>query len=163
MSLIIRGRWHSWHTPSYLSRLLNHLTSHLQLTQWLRESLGMDFFSSQTTQFMQMLISESCAVILSMCAQFPFVSVSNDTCCSVVTVQGQTVLLWFFNRSCLRGPPLLQSCTACLKSQQKTNNLLSFTIFKYYFSVIFLHKFSCISVLKGLWITWHHMWHITAV
>ena len=51
--------------------------------------LGMGFFSSQTRQFMQVLISETHAVIRSTCAQLPFVLVSNDTCCSVVTAQAR--------------------------------------------------------------------------
>ena len=52
------------------------------------ESLGMGFFSLQMIQFMQVFISERHAVIRSMCAQLPFVSVSNDMCCSVVTILG---------------------------------------------------------------------------
>ena len=38
----------------------------------LHESLGMGFFSSQTRQFMQVLISERHAVIRSTCTQLPF-------------------------------------------------------------------------------------------
>ena len=45
----------------------------------------MGFFSLQTTKFMQALISKRHAVIRSMCAQLPFVLVSNDTCCSIVS------------------------------------------------------------------------------
>ena len=62
----------------------------------------MGFFSSQTTQFMSVLISERYAVIRSTCAQLPFVSGSNDTFCSIVTVLGKMELLWLLNRSCLR-------------------------------------------------------------
>ena len=62
----------------------------------------MGLFSSQTTQFMQVLISERHAVIRSVCAQLPFVSVNNGTCCSVVTALGKTALLWLLDQSCLR-------------------------------------------------------------
>ena len=48
----------------------------------------MGFFSLQTTQFMQVLISEIHAVIRSTCAELPFVSGSNDTCCRVIAVLG---------------------------------------------------------------------------
>ena len=44
--------------------------------------------SVRRQEFMQVLISERHAVIRSTCAQLPIVSVSNDTCCSFVTVLG---------------------------------------------------------------------------
>ena len=48
----------------------------------------MDFFSSQTIQFMHVHISERHAAIRSICTQLPFVLGSNNTCCSIVAVLG---------------------------------------------------------------------------
>ena len=74
------------------------------------ESLAVDFMNHlawvfsvrRQTQFMQVLISERHAVIRSACAQLPFVSVNNDTCCSVVIALGKMALLWLIGRLCVR-------------------------------------------------------------
>ena len=57
----------------------------------------MGFFSLQMTQFMQVLISERHAVIRSTCAQLPFVSVSNDMCCSIAAALDKMALLWLLD------------------------------------------------------------------
>ena len=59
--------------------------SHLQLTSLVTWH-GFLQFADNT--FMQVFLSQRHAVIRSKRAQFPLVSVSNDMCCSVVTLIG---------------------------------------------------------------------------
>ena len=125
--LIIYGRWHLWGMSNYLSRVIlcklsSHLTSHLQLTLQVTWHGFLQFTNDAIYVYGSALIyvrdrikhleythsytrgyanNTSHVVIRSMCAQLPFVSISNNTCWSVVTVLGYITLLWLLDWSCL--------------------------------------------------------------